>query len=234
MFNKYDNNRKVNISKRKPNLVNFTDDVKRKISESNKNRFKENPEMLIYLSEAKSTIAVDVVKDIKTMLYNDVNIKEIAELTNVGIDKINHISNINSFSHILPQYNYYIKNRHTIHQFRNAKKVMSMYRNGCTYREIGEALELHQRNAIRIVNKNKTIHDDRCRLNCINRSLRKQYSIIKTLQTMGKNSVQISKLLRFSRPQVCKILNRNEPNIVTSLEGNRGKIKPFKVLSYII
>jgi len=207
----------------------FTDEIKRKISDGIKRSYKENPELLLCLSEARSTIHIKTVEIIKTMLYNDFDIKFIAKETGVSVDKINHISNLNSFKHVLIEHNYYIKNRHTIQQCRQSKKVLAMYREGMSYSDIGEMVQLHHRNVIRIVNKNKTDHDDRCRLNCINRAFKKQYSTIKTLKNMGKGVVEISRFLNFAKSQVCKLLNSDGPNLVKDLQCNRGRIKPFKL-----
>lgn len=210
----------------KPNNIVFTKETREKMSSSIKEYFSKE-ENRIKASRCHSTIDFDVVYNIKRMLYNDVDISEVSTITGVGRDKIAHISQLDSFTFILPEYNFYIKNRHTIQQLRQARKIMNLYREGYSYREISEVVSIHERNVIRQVNRNKSIHDDRCRLNCINKSILKRDSLIRTLYSMGKNTVEISNILKVSRNTIAKAL-RNETILYTSVDQTRGKVKPFK------
>lgn len=186
--------------------VKFTDEVRAKMSESSKRRFtdykhKEN------LSVKQSTIDIEIVKDIKRMLREDVSVKDIVEITGVGINKINHISNLNSFTYLLPEYNYYIKNRSDILGRKKAKAIMNMYRDGCTYQTISDTLSINIRTTIRIVNENKTNYDDLQRINAINYKKKKQYSMIKTMYSCGKTKRFIAKHLKVSQKTINEIIN---------------------------
>lgn len=226
LFDIYDKNKKLNHIKRKPKPIVFTREVRQRMSESTTKYFavKENR---YRLSMARSTISYRQIELVKEMLYNDYSKEEIAKRTSVGMNKVVHISNLNTFKHILPKYNYYIKNREYIQSERQRRKAMTLYRDGCSYKEIGDAIGLHPRNAMRIVKKNKNMHDDRCRLNVIERAAKVKTSLAVTLDKMGYNNSQASKLLGVSRGYFHNVKSGKLLRKYDDVNQVRSKVKPF-------
>lgn len=160
-------------------------------------KYFSNKQNRINLSETNTSIPMSVVKKIKELLrHTDDECTVIAKRLGVSENIVTHICNINSHTHILEEYNEYLRNRNENIQKKINRNIIKMYRDGCTYKEISEVIGIHERNVIRRVNKNKTIHDDRCRLNCMNRAILKRDSLIRTLRSMGKNTVEISNIIK--------------------------------------
>lgn len=229
LFNNYEKSRKINKSKRKPNPVNYTDEVRKK-ARTSLARYWSNEENRIKHSLSKSEIDYKTIVTIKTLLKNDldIKIKEVAKRFNVSLASVQHIKELASHKYILDEYNFIIKNRHTISEKRKNKVAIQMYRDGYSYQEIGDIINIHHRTVIRRINSIKTEHDDRCRLNTINRASRKKTSLVRTLSNMGYNDVQISRLLRVSRSNVCAIRNGSSLKTFDDVNQVRGKAKPFE------
>lgn len=198
----------------------------------------------IELSKKKTTVDLSVVAKIKDELrFTDKPQTEIAKEFNVSEHIVRHICNLRSHSYIKSEHNAYLINRVTNgnlvrynrnnsrkgkqlklsnESIRKNKQIIRMYREGYSYQEIGKDINIHHRNVIARVNEIKTEHDDRCRLNSINKSILKRDSLIRTLYNMGKNTVEISKLLKVSRDTVSKVLN-NKTKTFTEVSETRGK-----------
>lgn len=224
LFSKYDDDKKINVSKRKPNIVNYTEEVKKKFQKSI-SEYWENEDNRIRSSLNKSEVSYDTIVKVKKLLKEDleISVDEIAELLCVSVNTVIHIRNLASHSYILKEYNLVIKNRYAISSVRKAKVVIGMYRDGESYQSIADETGMDHRNVMRIAAKNKSVHDDRCRLNAINRSIIKRNSLIRTLSKMGKNTVEISKMLKVSRNTISKVL-KQEDNLFFSLGDTRGKV----------
>ena len=184
----------------------YTEEQKEKISKSKYEFYKNNPKFKEGLSELKATISIEEIKKIKMMLYMDMDINEIADITEVGINIITHIDQGNTFQHILPALNFYIKNRYIINNLKQISKIIKQYRVGCTYQQIANANGIHQRTAIRIVKANKDSFDEYMRNNSISFKKNKKYNMIKRMYNSGWSTVKISNHYRMSRNTISKIL----------------------------
>ena len=180
----------------------------------------------IELSIKKSTISPEMVARIKITLSEDLDATclQVANKLKVNVNSVAHIQQLASHTYILNNLNYIINNRAIISDKRKSRKILTLYRCGFSYKEISEMVGVHQRNVIRKVKENKNEHDDRCRLNSINRSILKRDSLIKTLYGMGKNTVEINHILRVSRVTIRKVLN-GESELFTDVSQTRGKFK---------
>lgn len=183
----------------------------------------------IELSKKKTSIPLSVVKEIKrTLRFTDLERNIIAKHFGVNENIVTHICRVNSHYYILEEYNHYLKNRQRNIDSKKNRIAIRMYRDGCTYEEIAKQINLDTRNAIRRIKEIKTIHDDRCRLNTINRTAKKKTSLVRTLYNMGYNDTQISKLLNASRSNVWAIRNGSLIKNYDDVNKVRGKVKPFE------
>lgn len=225
-FEHYDKNRRVNKNKRKCSKWVYTEEIKKKYQESIANYWSRE-ESHINHSLAKSKIDIETIINIKTLLAEDLDIelKEVAERFNVSLNSVSHIRSLASHKFILKEYNFILKNRHIISEKRKDRIALKMYRDGDSYQVIGKAIRKHHRNAISRIKKIKTKHDDRCRLNAINKSLAKRHSLAKTLSSMGYNDVQVSKLLKISRGYVSGARKGKLPELFTDVNQTRGKAR---------
>ena len=226
LFNRYDKNRKINRSKREPNRFEYTEEIKRKFQKSI-SVYWDDENNHVRQSLAKSTLDLETIMNIKALLANDLDlsIEEIARRYDVSVNSVAHIRSLASHKYINKEYNFMIKNRYAISERRKDKTSLKMYRDGCTYQEIGNVINTHLRNVIKRIKRIKTKHDDRCRLNVINKSLRKKASLSKTLSNMGYNSVRIAKMLKVSRNYVMDVRKGNQPRLYTDVNQTSGKAK---------
>lgn len=202
--------------------VTHTEQRSRRMSESLKRYFSDK-EARISLSKARTTISLELVKEIKTMLrFTDLSIIEISKRLNVSALIIGHVCRLNSHEYICEEYNPFLLNRHDNIEKKNTRKVMRLYREGKTYKEISTELGIHLRTAIRIVERNKNKHDERCRDNVLLWRMNKQLSLIKTLFNMGNNKVEVSKKLKVGRGIVTKYLNGT-----LDASASVGRYNPF-------
>lgn len=183
----------------------------------------------IELSKKKTSIPLSVVKEIKrTLRFTDLERNIIAKHFGVNENIVTHICHVNSHYYISEEYNHYLKNRQRNIDSKKNRIAIRMYRDGCTYEEIAKQINLDMRNAIRRIKEIKTIHDDRCRLNTINRAAKKKTSLVRTLYNMGYNDTQISKLLNASRSNVWAIRNGSLIKKYDDVNKVRGKVKQFE------
>lgn len=185
----------------------WTDEQRERLSKAQLKSYKNNPELKERLSEARATICIEKVKRIKMLLYMDMDINEIADITGVGINIISHLDQGTTFQHILPKLNYYIKNRYNINRQKQISKILKEYREGLTYKQIVNNNDIHIRTAIRIVQGNKTQFDEYMRNNAISYELNKKYNMVKRMYKNGWTTVKISRYYRMSRNTINKILN---------------------------
>lgn len=229
LFNHYDKTRRINKNKRKPVRIKYTAEIKKKFQQSI-SEYWEDENNHIKHSLSKSEINLDTVINIKTLLAMDLEIgmEEIANHYGVSINSVTHIRNLASHKYILKEHNIKIKNRCLISEKRKDKVSLRMYRDGCSYQEIGKAINAHHRNVIRRINKIKTKHDDRCRLNVINKALTKKLSLSRTLTNMGCNDVKVAKILKMSRNYVMDARKGKQPNLYVDVSQTRGKVNPYE------
>ena len=185
----------------------WTDEQRERLSKAQLKSFENNPERKEKLSETKATISIEEIRQIKMLLYMDMDINEIVDVTNVGINIITHIDQGTTFQHILPKLNYYIKNRYVINKQRQISKVLKEYREGLTYSQIASNNNIHIRTAIRIVQSHKTQFDEHMRDKAISYELNKKYNMVRRMYKNGWTTVKISKHYKMSRNTISKILN---------------------------
>ena len=179
----------------------------------------------IELSKARTSIPLNIVEEIKrTLRFTDMDCVTIAKQLGVNADIVAHICRIDCHYYICEEYNRYLINRHQNIDSKKNRIAIRMYREGCTYEEVAMKLGIDLRNAIRRIQNTRTDHDDRCRLNVINRALTKRTSLIKTLNKMGKNTVEINRILKVSRSTISKVLN-GKSELFTDISQTRGKFK---------
>lgn len=229
LFKQYDASRKLNRSKRKVVKVKYTDAVREKFRKSIGEYWKDKDNH-IRLSLKRSSMSYETIVGIKNLLKDnlDISLSEVAEHFEVSPNSVQHMASLASHELILSKYNYIINNRRDIKEKRMDKLAIRLYREGTTYKEIGESLGIHQRNAIRRINSIKTKHDDRCRLNVIKRASMKKTSIARTLSKMGYSDVKASKLLKCSRSYFCSIRKGMLLKEINDLNKLRGKVSYFK------
>src|SRR5699024_265547 len=116
LYNKYDSNRKVNKSKRKPPEFIRTNEMNKQISNSLKLYFKDNPESKINLSKKHNTIDEETIYNIKQTLYDDLEIsyQEVADRFNVSFNIVKHLCNVNCNEYINEKVNKFLINRKRI------------------------------------------------------------------------------------------------------------------------
>lgn len=198
--------------------IKFTKEMRLRMSEGLKRHF-SNKEARISLSKSKTTIPLELVKEIKTTLrFTELSTKEISERYNVSRVIVEHINYLNSHDYVCEQYNPFLLNRQSNIEKKKARNAIRLYREGKTYQEISFELGIHLRTAIRVVERNKNEHDERCRKNVLLWKANKQLSLIKTLFNMGNNKLEVSKKLRVSRSLVTRYLNGNL--ILDTLKNN--------------
>lgn len=185
----------------------WTDEQRERLSKAQLKSYENNPELKERLSEARATICIEKVKRIKMLLYMDMDINEIADITGVGINIISHLDQGTTFQHILPKLNYYIKNRYVINKQRQISKILKEYREGLTYSQIASNNNIHIRTAIRIVQSHKTQFDEHMRDRAISYELNKKYNMVRRMYKNGWTTVKISKHYKMSRNTISKILN---------------------------
>lgn len=185
----------------------WTDEQRERLSKALLKSYKNNPELKERLSEAKATICIEKVKRIKMLLYMDMDINEIADITGVGINIISHLDQGTTFQHILSKLNYYIKNRYNINRQKQISKILKEYREGLTYEQIANNNNIHIRTAIRIIQSHKTQFDEHMRDNAISYELNKKYNMVRRMYKNGWTTVKISKHYKMSRNTISKILN---------------------------
>lgn len=210
--------------------ITFSQETLNKMSKTRKELCQDKT-YLIQMCWARSELSEQQVIEIKTMLYNDVSIKNICNQLNVTYNQVRHIKDNNSFSFILPKYNYYIKNREVIYRKRNKRNIMRLYREGYSFKDIANKLNINPVTPYRIVKEESTIHDERCRNNAIAKSYKKRNSLIKTLHSMGYSAIKISKVLKVSKNIVYKVLNNDYQNINYGGKLDVYKYKKAKVIS---
>jgi len=185
----------------------WTDEQRKRLSKAQLKSFENNPERKEKLSETKATISIEEIRQIKMLLYMDVDINEIADITGVGINIISHLDQGTTFQHILPKLNYYIKNRYNINRQKQISKILKEYREGLTYSQIASNNNIHIRTAIRIVQSHKTQFDEHMRDKAISYELNKKYNMVRRMYKNGWTTVKISKHYKMSRNTISKILN---------------------------
>lgn len=185
----------------------WTDKQRKRLSKSQLKSFENNPERKEKLSETKATISIEEIRQIKMLLYMDMDINEIVDVTNVGINIITHIDQGTTFQHILPKLNYYIKNRYVINKQRQISKVLKEYREGLTYSQIASNNNIHIRTAIRIVQGHKTQFDEQMRDKATSYELNKKHNMVRRMYKNGWTTVKISKHYKMSRNTISEILN---------------------------
>lgn len=178
---------------------------------------------LIQMCWARSELSEEQVRVIKTMLFNNNHVEDIANELNVTYNQVRHIKDNHSFTFVLPEYNYYIKHREEIYRKRNKKIIMRMYREGCSFKEIAEILNINPVTPYRVAKENSTIHDERCRMNSIIKSHNKRDSLVRTLNKMGYSILKISRTLKIGKNSVFAILNRKH-NVI----NHGGKVNVYK------
>lgn len=202
-------------------------DVITKMLESRK-KLLEDKNFRIQMSWARSEISEQQVIRIKEMLFNDVTIEDICKELNVTYNQVKHIKHNNSFTFILPQYNYYIKNRESIYRERMKKVVISLYREGYGVGYISDLLNVNIVTPHRIIKEIATIHDERCRKNNIFRLHAKRSSLVKTLYNMGYSALKVSRTLKVAKGIVYAILQDKCDVVDTRYKLNVYKYKKTK------
>lgn len=209
--------------------VEWSPETRRKVLDGLK-LYYSNEEVRLNLSLSTSSMDLQTIKEIKTVLKEDLNLTpgDVAEKFGVSINSIRHMISGASHSLILSEYNEVIKNRENILDKRLDRKVIRLYRLAYSYSEIGKVVGVHHRNVIRRVNRLVTMHDERCRLNSYNYLIRRKKRMIETLSKMGNDTVQVSSKLHVSRDNISKCLAGKVFNGASDVKDMRGVVNPFR------
>ena len=224
IFDEYDKI-KINNTRRKYNKIIFTEEVKSKISNSLKDYYKDSFISKKHSMSCTKNANYEQIKKIKHMLAyeRDKSKKDIAKELHVNENTVDHISNLASHKSIDSHLNFLIKNRVKIKNKSNIRKAIKLYREGHTYQYIANELGVHLRTALRLLDKNKTRHDDRCRLNVINYVSTRNESLVVLMVKLGKTQTEISRILNISKGNVSVIKNGNYYRKFTDVKDTRGK-----------
>lgn len=229
LFQEYDNNKKINKSKRVPRRNKPSTESIEKLKASLKayhsveaNRLKD--------SIARSTVDVDTIVRIKNALKEDIEKSslDIAKDHGVSVNTVRHIVQGASHSLINKEANHVIVNRDRFLHARINRKVLRLYREAYSYTEIAEETGIHHRNVIRRINQMATDHDDRCRLNTFNYLNKRKVRTVITLLNMGNNTVEVSAKLGVSRNYIAKCKSEKVLAEVNDVNQMRGVINPFR------
>lgn len=189
----------------------------KKMSRSQK-ELRKNKGVRRKMAWSRSELTVEEVREIKTLLYHDMPIQDIVEEMSVTYNQVRHIRDNNSFTFVLPEYNYYIKNRETIHEKRRVKTVIRLYREGMSFEDIGKEIGTSYATPYRIIGKYANKHDERCRQTSIDYTYKKRERLIKTLSSMGYSGMGISEKLRIAKGIVYDTINgKCKPEIRNTL-----------------
>ena len=201
----------------------------KKMSKSQK-ELRKNKSVRRKMAWARSELTPEEVKEIKTLLYHDVPIGEIIKEMSVTYNQVRHIKDGNSFAFILPEYNYYIKNRESIHKKRKVRTVLRLYREGISFEKIGAKIGENYITPYRIVKEYANEHDARCRQNSIDYTYKKRERLIKTLNAMGFSGMEISKKLKVAKNIVYETISgKYNPRVRNTLiDVYKYKIKSSK------
>lgn len=213
----------------KPTVVDFTPEARERMSKSISLYFSVESNRR-EISITRTSFDIETIISIKTMLKENLGVtsKEVADKFGVSVNSVNHIIALASNSLILEEYNYVIKNRNAIFFKRTNKKIMSMYREGYSYSEIGRTIGIHHRNVIKRINNICNEHDKRCRLNACNRAARKKRRMVKTYINAGYTYSQISKIFNINRGNITGIVKGTSCKEFASINDTRGKARPLE------
>lgn len=227
-FKTLDKHRGYNLKKAEDGVV-YSELTLEKMSKSRQEMCKDK-NVRRKMAWARSELTPEEVKEIKTLLYHDVPIFEITEKIPATYNQVRHIKDGNSFAFILPEYNYYIKNRESIHKKRKVRTVLRLYREGISFEKIGAKIGESYITPYRIVKEYANEHDARCRQNSIDYTYKKRERLIKTLNAMGFSGMEISKKLKVAKNIVYETISgKYNPRVRNTLiDVYKYKIKSSK------
>ena len=185
----------------------FTEEQKAKMSLAQRQMHIKYPDLKQRISEGNSSITMDQVRKIKIMLSMDMHTDDVCKITGAGINIVNHIHQGDTFQHVLPRLNYYIKNRNSINQKRFVKRVLSLYVDGVSYSEIASITGVHVRTADRIVVQYRTRFDERMRELHDRFETQKRNGYIRRMYSTWGNVKRIAMMLGMSRNTVTSIVS---------------------------
>ena len=226
LFEKYDNNKKINKTKRKPNIVKFTEQVRKKHLESLK-AYWSNEDNVIKHSIDRATLTVNEITNLKRTLSEDVfkSYKDISSELGIEFNIVAHTAQMACYTNIAKEYNHIIKNRAKIAEIKQKRKIIRMYREGGSFEEISNVIGVHIRTAIRRIQKLKDEHDERCRMNVITRRNNKQVSLVKTLYNMGYTDIEMANKFNTSRSTIYSLRKGKRKMNINSIGDTRGRIQ---------
>lgn len=178
--------------------------TKLKMRVASRERWSDNSQV-INASMGKSTMTIDTIKRIKTMLYNDMTVKEVSLSCGVSENKVHRIYRLETFSYVLPELNGYLSNREHALETREARSMLRMYRDGNTYQSIADEHNVHIRTVMRVIKKHKSKFDIVMRERRLDWERREQERRIRILLAIGKTKSAIARELKVSRNTVIKI-----------------------------
>jgi group I intron endonuclease len=184
----------------------FTDGERIETGVRIKQMYVENPEIRFKLSMDKTDFDIVEIRQIKMALYLDIAVSELMLIYNVEDWKIRHIKNLDTFTWVLPELNYYISNREDIQEKKQIADILKRYRQGETYQSIADIKRIDIRTVIRKVNNNKTEFDERMRENKRTFERANKYKRVNILRKMGKDIRTISRVIGMSTGTICDIL----------------------------
>ena len=160
----------------------------------------------IKISKNSTDFSITEIRQIKMALYLDIAVSELMLIYNVEDWKIRHIKNLDTFTWVLPELNYYISNREDIQEKKQIADILKRYRKGETYQSIADIKRIDIRTVIRKVNNNKTEFDERMRENKRTFERANKYKRVNILRKMGKDIRTISRVMGMSTGTICDIL----------------------------
>lgn len=204
MFNSVYGQEGYNLTTGGDSNYSYSDATKLRMKVASRERWSDNGQV-INASMGKSTMTIDTVERIKTMLYNDMTVEEVSLYCGVSENKVYRIYRLETFSHVLPELNIYLSNREHALETRETRSMLRMYRDGNTYQSIADEHNVNIRTAMRMIKERESKFDIVMRERRLDWERREQERRIRILLAIGKTKSAIARELKVSRNTVIKI-----------------------------
>lgn len=204
MFNSLYSQEGYNLTTGGDSNYSYSSTSKLRMRIASRERWSDDSQV-INASVGKSTMTIDTIKRIKTMLYNDMTVKEVSLSCGVSENKVYRIYELKTFSYVLPELNTYLSNREHALDVREIRSMLRMYRDGNTYQSIADEHNVHIRTAMRRIKEHESKFDIVMRERRLDWERREQERRIRILLAIGKTKSAIARELKVSRNTVIKI-----------------------------
>lgn len=202
LFLDYDSNRIVNKAKRKPFVKVWSEEERKRHSETHKQLHIDNPDIGLKISKSRTTSDEQTIYDIKQTLYDDLSLGhgEVAKMFNVTTTIVAHLCHLNCNVGINEKTNTLLANRKNAFNKRRDRKLIRLFRDGMVYSDMAIELGIAPRNVQRLINAVVTKHDRRMRDSVMNRAVWRRQCKVRTMYLIQhRDRVKTMNVLNISR-----------------------------------